>query len=536
MTISDTVMTRPLVSYGSYIGGREVAGSNWVYVADPRVMLDDAFTTLTLKRNLDSGDQPYTDGLPGIVGRVAAGTSDDMEAAIQAAAQAAKIWRAAPIEVRVDRFLDQLRARVLDRRAELYRMAIYEGHPRELVKWEVSGLLTTTSQESKDFYRNQLWMEHTDGDKRRIVRRCPDGVVCVNPPSNAPMSSAIFAATCLMAGNSVVVRAPRSVPLGVFYAMIEIVGPVLEEIGAPAGLVNIVCSEPAPTFTQWIQSPLVNDVMYFGGVQPGLDIERRCVEAGKKPLLELAGNDVVVVWSDANLDYASDALLEAFFGSGQICMIPNLVVVHPDVADQLISKVVDKASTIRFGYPDDDGVLLSPVLRHDTFYSVLRDAIDQGAHLLLGGSSAHVDGSPSDTGMFLQPTVIRVDGLKDSRRIEAVNHETFFPLLPFVVPNEADGDITISTFIDFVNSNLYGLRNSLWASDRNTIDTYIANVVNSGIIKVNESHIAFCALLPTHGGRALTGGAFGEANYPALRTTHIQGVAISNTPQSPRHY
>ena len=536
MTISDTVMTRPLVSYGSYIGGREVAGSNWVYVADPRVMLDDAFTTLTLKRNLDSGDQPYTDGLPGIVGRVAAGTSDDMEAAIQAAAQAAKIWRAAPIEVRVDGFLDQMRARILDRRAEIERMALYEGHPRELVKWEISGFLTTSSQESKDFYRNQLWMEHTDGDRRRIVRRCPDGVVCVNPPSNAPMSSAIFAALCLMAGNSMVVRAPRSVPLGVFYAMIEIVGPALEEIGAPAGLVNVVCSEPAPTFTQWIQSPLVNDVMYFGGVQPGLDIERRCVEAGKKPLLELAGNDVVVVWSDANLDYASDALLEAFFGSGQICMIPNLVVVHPDVADELISKVIDKASTMRFGYPDDDGVLLSPVLRHDTFYSVLRDAIDQGAHLLLGGSSAHVDGSPSDTGMFLQPTVIRVDGLRDSRQIEAVSHETFFPLLPFVVPNEADGDITISTFIDFVNSNLYGLRNSLWASDRNTIDTYVANVVNSGIIKVNESHIAFCALLPTHGGRALTGGAFGEANYPALRTTHIQGVAISNTPQSPRHY
>ena len=392
MTISDAVMTRPLVSYGSYIGGREVAGNSWVCVADPRAMFDDSFATLTLKRSLDAGDQPYADGLPGIVGRVAAGTSDDMESAIQTAARAAKIWRAAPIEVRVDRFLDHLRARIIDQRAEIERMALYEGHPRELAKWELSGWLTTTTQESKDFYRNQLWLERKDGDKRRIVRRCPDGVVCVNPPSNAPMSSAIFASTCVMAGNSVVVRAPRSVPLGVFYAMIEIIGPVLEEIGAPPGLVNVVCSEPAPTFTQWIQSPLVNDIMYFGSVQHGLDIERRCIAAGKKPVLELAGNDVVVVWSDANIDYASDALLEAFFGSGQLCMIPNLVVVHPDVADELISKVIDKAATVRFGYPEDDGVLLSPVLRHDAFYSVLRDAIDRGARLLMGGSSAHVDG------------------------------------------------------------------------------------------------------------------------------------------------
>ncbi|MBN7299964.1 aldehyde dehydrogenase family protein, partial [Mycobacteroides abscessus] len=151
--------------------------------------------------------------------------------------------------------------------------------------------------------------------------------------------------------------------------------------------------EPAPTFEQWLGSPLVNDIMYFGAVEPGLEIERRCVAAGKKPILELAGNDVVVVWSDANLDYASDALLEAFFGSGQLCMIPNLVVAHPDIAEELIALVIAKAASIRIGYPDEDGVLLSPVLRHDKFHSALGDALDNGAQLLAGGGSVHVDGS-----------------------------------------------------------------------------------------------------------------------------------------------
>jgi hypothetical protein len=131
MTISDTVMTRPLVSYGSYIGGREVAGSNWVYVADPRVMLDDAFTTLTLKRNLDSGNQPYTDGLPGIVGRVRLAPATTWRRRFRLRRRLRRSGRPRRLRYAWIDFLDQLRARILDRRAEIERMALYEGHPRE---------------------------------------------------------------------------------------------------------------------------------------------------------------------------------------------------------------------------------------------------------------------------------------------------------------------------------------------------------------------------------------------------------------------
>ena len=169
--------------------------------------------------------------------------------------------------------------------------------------------------------------------------------------------------------------------------MIEIVGPVLERIGAPAGLVNVVCSEPAPTFTQWIQSPLVNDVIYFGGVQPGLDIERRCSRPDKKPLLELAGNDVVVVWSDETshgrprMPCSRRSSGPGRFGSSRTSWWFTRT-----SPTNSISKVIDKIndSSIRI-FPMTTACFF-PVLRHDTFYSVLRDAIDQGAHLLLGGS------------------------------------------------------------------------------------------------------------------------------------------------------
>ena len=73
-----------------------------------------------------------------------------------------------------------------------------------------------------------------DGDREMILRRVPDGVVCINPPQNAAAVNALYGLTALLAGNAVVVRAPRGVPLSCMYAMREIVAPVLEEAGAPA--------------------------------------------------------------------------------------------------------------------------------------------------------------------------------------------------------------------------------------------------------------------------------------------------------------
>jgi acyl-CoA reductase-like NAD-dependent aldehyde dehydrogenase len=117
--------------------------------------------------------------------------------------------------------------------------------------------------------------------------------------------------------------------------------------------------------------------------------------------------------------------------------------------------------------------------------------------------------------------VLRVDGFARGRETEAVRSETFFPLLPVIVP-ETD---RLADVIDYVNANPYGLRNSLWSGENDVIDEFIARVGNGGVLKINDSHIGFLPYLPTHGGTGLTGGAFGEANYPMLRSSHLQGVS-----------
>ena len=65
------------------------------------------------------------------------------------------------------------------------------------------------------------------------------------------------------------------------------------------------------------------------------------------------------------------------------------------------------------------------------------------------------------------------------------------------------------------------------------VDRFVTDVTNGGLLKINDSHIAFCSPLPTHGGNGLTGGVFGEANYPVLRTTRLQGVCVLDGAKAP---
>ncbi|WP_413251682.1 aldehyde dehydrogenase family protein [Streptomyces spectabilis] len=517
-----------LRTYRSHVGGEEVPSEEWVYVLDADSLLDDVFANLTLKRKLEQRRMAPDDLPPAVVGRVAKADRATVEQAVVAAAAAAPAWGAVPLRTRIDTVGRLLHARLAEHAEDIAAILVEEGHPLALARWQVSGMLECFGQESIGFYRGQMLQEFHRGERLLQVRRQPDGVVCLNPPQNAPLSSALLGVTALMGGNALVVRAPRSAPLGVMYVMQELVAPVLAEAGAPPGTLNVVCGDPAPMLNCWLAHPAVNDIIYFGSSDNGLKFEARCIEAGKKPILELAGNDVVAVWKDADVELAAEALTESFYGSGQLCMIPNQVLVHPDVAEALVHCLLRQIGHIRPGHPWEPEVLLTPVLRNEKFFSCLKDAREKGAEVVCGGSAMQLDGARDPHGIFLEPTVIVVRGLDGARDLDAVRHETFFPLLPLIVADPAPDTELLDAFVDFVNSSHYGLRNSLWARDSEVVDGFVTRVRTGGLLKVNDSHIGFLPYLPTHGGTGLTGGVFGEANYPILRTTHLQGVSVSS--------
>jgi acyl-CoA reductase-like NAD-dependent aldehyde dehydrogenase len=515
-----------LRSYASFIDDRDVDGVGWVYTVSAGSLLEDVFTSVSLKRALEQDPDSDAANHPYVVGRCAVASQADVDASIEAAAKAAPEWAATPLSHRM-RLGELFREQLLRNRETFLDLIVAEGHPRKLAEWEFTCLLQVFSEESCSWYERQMYTEFQHGERRLIVRRQADGVVCVNPPQNAPAPSAALAVPALMAGNAVVVRAPRSIALSTMYAMRELAVPVLRELGAPPGTLNVICGKPRQTLERWLEHPLVDDIFYFGGSEEGLRFQEECVRRGKKPILELAGNDGLVVWRDADLVLAAEAITECFFGSGQICMVPNYVVAHPDIAGALLELVKMQIRNIRPGHPEDDGVLLSPVRRSEKFFDILEQAIDGGAELVCGGRRVELDGTPSVAGVFLEPTVVKVNGLKGSRELRIVRHETFFPLLPIVIPEPAPDDELLDTVIEFVNANEYGLRNSLWARADGVVDRFVARLRNGGLLKVNDSHIGFLPYLPTHGGTGLTSGIHGEANYPILKTSHLQGVSIS---------
>ncbi|MGW7530533.1 aldehyde dehydrogenase family protein [Streptomyces sp. NPDC054783] len=526
---SPRVRTTPLLSYSSYIGDKDVDGNGWVYTVSSRSLLEDVFTSLKLKRALEKDPDPASPAAqhPYVVGRCAVVADADIDSATDAAAAAFPEWAAVPPADRLE--LGRLvRERLLDHWDVLLDLLAAEAHPRKLARWELTGLLTLFGDTNRAFYEQQMHQEFEDAGRRLIVRRQPDGVVCVNPPQNAPAAMAALSVLVLMAGNTVVVRAPRSIALSTMYILRELVAPALAELGAPAGTLNLICGKPRQIIDRWLAHPQVNDIFYFGDSEQGMRFEQECVAHGKKPVLELAGNDTVLVWKDADLDRAAEAITEAFYGSGQICMVPNCVVAHPAVADALLDRVARLAADITPGLPEDEDVLLSPVRRSERFFSLLREATEAGARIVCGGRRIELDGTPSEAGVFLEPTVVRVDGPGDPRRLDVVRLETFFPLIPVVVPEPAADDILLDRMIDFVNSNAYGLRNSLWSSGPDVIDHVVRRVRNGGLLKINDSHIGTVPYLPTHGGTGLTSGVFGEANYPMLKTSRLQGVSVAH--------
>jgi len=508
-------------SYGMYIDGEDVDGTGWTYVIRASALVGDTRNAFRLKRALELGEQvELTDD---VVGRCAHGGPEHNERALQAARRAGRTFRSFPQQTR-SRMIVEFNETLAERADELIEILVAEGHPRRLAQWELSGMLRGCDAPTIAWYETQLHQSfESDGRHLDLIRK-PDGVVCVNPPQNAAGSNAALGVMAILAGNAIVVKAPRSVPLSVMFVYRDILAPILERHGAPAGTLNLISGSTGAVLRSWVSSPLVDDILFFGDSTAGLKLGEDCVKNGKKAILELAGNDGLVVWRDADLEAAARALEECFYGSSQICMVPKYAVVHPDVADRFLELFLERVERLRPGYAEDPEVLLSPVLKADRFFDFLADARGKGGEVLCGGQRVDVDGLPSTMGLFIEPTVIRVDGLERADGMACVREETFFPMLPIVVPDPAPDAELLDDVIEFLNANDYGLRNSVWTGDDRVAGRFVNDLINGGLLKVNDSHIGFVSYLSTHGGTGRTGGPYGELNYVGLRTTHLQGV------------
>ena len=288
-----------------------------------------------------------------------------------------------------------------------------------------------------------------------MVLREPIGVVSIITPWNFPfwiLSQKLPFA--LAAGCTCVVKPSEFAP-----SSTAIAGEILEQAGLPAGAVNIVLGHAAPVGQTLATHQFVDMVSFTGSTAVGKRISADAADTLKKVVLELGGKNPQVVFADADLDDAADAIVfGAYFNAGECCNAGSRVIVHEDVHDELVQKVVTLSKHVVFGDPLDPstqvGAIISP--EHlSRIHTHVEAAVAEGAKIELGGDRLDMPGLP---GAFYKPTLL--SGVLPDMPI--ARDEVFGPVATFLRFEDINGAIGI------VNDVAYGLSAGVWSRDVHT--------------------------------------------------------------------
>lgn len=465
-----------------------------------------------------------------IYARYSVGNSHTNLDAMQAAHDAGKEFCLFSL-ARRHRILEDIHDLLLEQKNEIIKLMVIEGHPIRLAEWEFLGMESSFRPPTLRFFRDQMDREigHFENEYSYLTRKA-DGVVCVSPPKNAPASVSLFAAFCLLAGNALIIKPPLRIPVACMHLWRNVVQRAVKANGGPDGTINIITGNSETIMDEWLKSPLTNDIFFFGDSEKGLEIGSKVFQHRKKPILELSGNDFMVIWEDAPLRNAAESLLEGFLGSMQICMAPKKALIHPAIFEQFLDIFVPLVQkNVKVGLPSDPKVYLTPVVRLKEFQSTLQDTVMMGGKYLLGGRRLNHFGEPDPRGQFAEASLVSIRDL-DPNRFTCVRKENFFPLMPLISLPENHSLSTEQIFRwmgTLLAKNEFGLRTSVWTKSKIWASKFAQQISNSGMVRINSNHLAFTPYFSQNGGPGKSGGPFGEMNFPFLKSSHLQGISIN---------
>ncbi len=299
------------------------------------------------------------------------------------------------------------------------------------------------------------------GTGSRIEYR-PLGVVAVISPWNYPLAMANnLIVPALVAGNAVVFKPSEETPL-IAQAFVKILNETL-----PHHVLQIVHGNGAQG--RELVDGDVNMIAFTGSQATGKEIMKRAAGGLKRLVMELGGNDPVIVMADANIEAAARfAVASSFENAGQMCISTERIYVDEKIADQFESRVVEIASSYKVGPWDMQGVNIGPIInaaQHGKIIQHIRDAELKGAKILLGGSK-----QPE---RYINPTVI--SGMTPDMQME--REETFGPVVAM------SRYVKVEEAIERANDSTYGLGAVVFG---NRDAQAVADQLEVGMVGVNQ--------------------------------------------------
>jgi len=439
-----------------------------------------------------------------VVGRFPKSTEEDVNAAVEAAKNAATRWRRTPAPKRAE-ILFRL-ARILERDKDKFSREM----TREMGKvFKESG---GDVQEAIDC------TYYTAGEGRRLhgfttpaempnkfamCVRQPVGVCGLITPFNFPMAIPSWKLIpALVCGNTVVIKSGEDVPLSTINLVKS-----CEEAGVPKGVVNLVNGHGADVGAPLVGHKDIRLISFTGSTDTGRIIAEQCAAQNKIVSLEMGGKNAIIVMDDADIDNAVEGSLWGAFGtSGQRCTASSRLVVHKKVYKKFTEKLVERAKRLKVGNGLDAKTEVGPVINRAAMEKIL-SYIEIGqkedkATLACGGN--RLTKGDYGKGYFIEPTVF-TDVAPQMR----IGQEEIFGPVTSVIPFS-----TLDEAIEIVNNVKYGLSSAIYTQDVNQ-SFYAMQELYTGICYVNSATIGAEVHLP-FGGTKGTGNGHREAGTQVL--------------------
>ncbi|HEY4980168.1 MAG TPA: CoA-acylating methylmalonate-semialdehyde dehydrogenase, partial [Candidatus Acidoferrum sp.] len=388
-----------------------------------------------------------------LVARTPVSTKADVDAAVQAAADAFPAWRRTPPGERIQ-YLFKLKYLLDEYIDELARIITLEnGKTFGEAKAEIRrGIENVEVACGIPLMMQGYNLEDvTPGVDETLIRQ-PLGVVAAITPFNFPaMIPFWFLPYAIACGNTLVMKPSERVPLTMRRAM-----ELIEKTGLPKGVVNIV-NGGREVVDALCDHPTIRAVSFVGSTPVARHVYQRSAASGKRMQCQGGAKNHVIVLPDADMDLAKQIISDSAFGcAGQRCLAVSVAVTIGEAQKTFRDAIADAASSLKVGFGLETGIQMGPVITKESkkrIESLIATGVSDGAKAIVDGRNPQIGNY--ENGNFLRPTIL--DGVPASSSL--ANTEIFGPVLSLI---HAD---SIDEAIDFIRKSPYGNQASLFTTN-----------------------------------------------------------------------